>query len=147
MDQRETVKLQNPNVPSQEISRLLGTLWNTLPASDREFYESQYREDNEVYNKKLAEYKAGNALKAEEHHSNYDHDDGLGESPESDEESDDQDGHGSHPFHSGHPHKSKSKSHKSSYNNHSPGGHQGSSSEVNLLKKKKKSHHSSSHFH
>ncbi|KAJ1649584.1 Non-histone chromosomal protein 6 [Dispira simplex] len=65
-DVRERVKQENPDASFGEIGRILGDMWNKMPAEKRQPYDALAEADKKRYEQEKASYRANLAQSSEE---------------------------------------------------------------------------------
>lgn len=65
-DQRETVRIDNPDASFGEIGKLLGNSWKSLSDLDRKPYDKQAADDKKRYEVEIANYTEQNHDESDE---------------------------------------------------------------------------------
>ncbi|XP_075061009.1 SWI/SNF-related matrix-associated actin-dependent regulator of chromatin subfamily E member 1-related isoform X2 [Mixophyes fleayi] len=62
-ERREQIRMQHPDLPFPEITKMLGAEWSTLPAPEKQRYLDDAERDKQKYMKELREYQQSEVYK------------------------------------------------------------------------------------
>jgi len=63
-EQREVILKERPGISHQELTKLIGTMWNSLDEGEKEVYYDMFEKDKQRYQRELKEYNKVNKIKA-----------------------------------------------------------------------------------
>ncbi|XP_053573315.1 high mobility group protein 20A [Bombina bombina] len=55
-ERRETLRVERPDIPFSEMTRIVGSEWSKLPAQEKQHYLDEAEKDKERYTKELQQY-------------------------------------------------------------------------------------------
>ncbi|XP_075064393.1 high mobility group protein 20A isoform X2 [Mixophyes fleayi] len=66
-ERREQLRIERPDVPFPEITRIVGSEWSKLPAHEKQHYLDEAERDKERYTKELQQYQKTEAYRSYSH--------------------------------------------------------------------------------